>query len=400
VGNDMIRNSDSISCPVCCSGRVSRVIEIPQVPVYCNVLWETREEALQVRKGDILLRFCQDCGHLFNAAFNPGLMDYTRAYENSLHFSPRFQQYAETLAAELVKRHSLQGKKIVEIACGKGDFLRLICSLGSNRGFGFDPSYELGRHESVEDTNVTILQEYFGESPLPWTADLVCCRHALEHIHHPTDFLRGIHQAIGKKAATAVFFEVPNSLYTLRDLGIWDLIYEHCSYFWAGSLKRCFELAEFGVMEVRETFDDQFLCIDTSVFKEVRAQQLALSTDLLGLQDLVARFEEAYLQKIALWKERLNAFQKDGKRVVVWGGGSKGVTFLNVMKEAGEITYVVDLNPNKQGKFIPGTGQIVVSPENLSDYRPDVVILMNGIYRDEVLGELERLHLTSELLFA
>lgn len=387
-------------CPVCTSTHVAKVIEILQVPIYCNVLWSTREEALSAGKGDILLKHCKECGHLYNATFVPELMDYTSHYENSLHFSPRFQQYAKALAADLVLRHSLHDKKIVEIACGKGDFLRMLCGLGNNQGYGFDPSYEFDRNESRDDVKITFIQDYFGRSPLPWSSDLVCCRHALEHIQFPTDFLRGIREAIGKKQSTALFFEVPNSLYTLRDLGIWDLIYEHCSYFWAGSLRRCFELAELGVTQVNDAFDGQFLCIEATPSISSGEALLSLSSNLDELCDWVARFEESYLHKINFWKSRLEEYQSAGKRVVVWGGGSKGVTFLNIMKEVGEIGHVVDLNPNKLGKFIPGTGQTVISPENLLEFRPDVVVLMNSIYKDEVLGELNRLNLNAELLLA
>lgn len=386
------------SCPVCRSRRVFEVIRIARVPVYCNVLWRSREEALRAPKGDIHLHFCRECGHLFNTAFDPGLMEYNSNYENSLHFSPRFQQYAESLAADLVKRHSLKGKNVVEIACGKGDFLRLLCRLGDNRGLGFDPSYEFDRHEPAGD--VTILQDYFGESPLPWTADFVCCRQALEHIQFPTDFLEEIRQSIGEQEATAVFFEVPNSLYTLRDLGIWDLIYEHCSYFWAGSLQQSFELAGFNVLQIAEAFEQQFLCIEAFPSKKEQSMNAVRSPDLDGIKRWVTIFEEAYQKKVNLWTDRLSDMKKDGRRAVVWGGGSKGITFLNILETYGNIEYVVDVNPQKQGKFIPGTGHEIVCPKVLIKDEPEMVILMNTIYREEVAAMLRQLGVNAQILVA
>ena len=96
------------------------------------------------------LGFCRICGHIFNDAFNPDHIEYIQDYENSLHFSPRFHQYAETLAADLVKRYGLYEKTIIEIGCGRGDFLKLLCELGKNRGIGFDPS-----HAPDWDSNAT-----------------------------------------------------------------------------------------------------------------------------------------------------------------------------------------------------------------------------------------------------
>lgn len=85
-------------------------IEIPRVPVYCNVLWPTRDEALHAPRGDIRLAFCKGCTHIFNIAFDPGRMEYTQEYENPLHFSPRFQEYAMSLAERLIKDYDLYDK--------------------------------------------------------------------------------------------------------------------------------------------------------------------------------------------------------------------------------------------------------------------------------------------------
>ena len=77
----------AIGCPVCGSARASVFAEMNQVPVHCNVLWPTREGALAAPRGDVQLAFCKECGHVFNTAFDPSLMEYTQLYENSLHFS-------------------------------------------------------------------------------------------------------------------------------------------------------------------------------------------------------------------------------------------------------------------------------------------------------------------------
>jgi hypothetical protein len=63
-----------------------------------------------------------------------------------------------------------------------------------------------------------------------------------------------------------------------------------------------------------------------------------------------------------------------------------------------EVPYVVDINPHKQGAFMPGTGQQVVGPESLVEFQPDTVILMNPVYRDEVSRQLVSLGLAPELV--
>jgi hypothetical protein len=69
---------------------------------------------------------------------------------------------------------------------------------------------------------------------------------------------------------------------------------------------------------------------------------------------------------------------------VVWGAGSKGVMFLNHVQNRNGVEYVVDINPQKQGMFVAGTGQQIVSPQFLQLYRPDVIVVMNVIYQKEI----------------
>jgi len=84
-----------INCPVCLSDNLNIFLHIQDIPLYCNLLYKSRDEAQSVRRAGIQLGFCHCCGHVYNYAFDPGLMDYTLDYENSLHFSPQFHAYAQ-----------------------------------------------------------------------------------------------------------------------------------------------------------------------------------------------------------------------------------------------------------------------------------------------------------------
>jgi len=182
---------------------VERFLHLPEVPVFCNVLLPTAEEAVAAPRGDLDLGICRSCGHVFNLAFDPELVRYAEGYENSLHHSPRFQSYAEDLADELRDRHRLTDAHVVEIACGQGDFLKLVCSEPGCTGTGFDPSFR----GEVPGEGITIEPEYFGARPLGRAVDLICCRHALEHIDEPVKFMEMVKKAIPAGSSPAVFFE-------------------------------------------------------------------------------------------------------------------------------------------------------------------------------------------------
>lgn len=382
------------ACPVCRSADVTPFVEIWQVPAHCNLLYSDRTEAINAPSGDIHLGHCRNCDHIFNLTFDPSLMEYTQDYENSLHFSPRFQTYAAGLVEKLVERYDLRGKDVIDIGAGKGDFLIMLSQAGGNRGVGFDPSYVPGREAEAE--NVTFVQDFYSERYTGYPADFIACRHVLEHIEKPRDFVASVRTAVNGRMETVVFFEVPNVLYTLRDMGIWDVIYEHCSYFSPFSLAYLFRQVGFEVLDVAAVFGGQFLTIESRL-----ASETAVAPDgRESIAPLVGAFAENYGRKVAAWQQQMDGIVADGRKAVVWGGGSKGVTFLNILKTRDMIRYVVDINPRKEGMYVAGTGQQIVPPDFLKNYRPDVVIIMNANYHDEIRQMLDDLGLESEILLA
>lgn len=392
--NSKVMSSKKSKCPVCRKTAVDIILEISQVPAHCNLLWLRKKDANQAPRGDIKLGFCRNCGHIFNIVFRPELMEYTQAYENSLHFSPCFQKYAESLAVYLVDKYDLHDKDIIEIGCGKGDFLRLLCELGENRGVGFDPTYDPEQNVNKKTkAQTTFIQDFYSEKYSHYKADFICCRQVLEHIQFACEFLWDLRRSIGKRTDILVFFEVPNVLFTLKDLGIWDLIYEHYSYFSPHSLSFLFSSCGFKVNKIRKTYNDQYLNLYALPGKNLNSLNKDLWNNFEELTSSVITFADRYRQKIRAWENKLKKMNQSKKRAVVWGGGSKGVTFLNILKVHHQIEYVVDINPRKQGKYIAGTGQQIVSPEFLRKYKPNVIIVMNPIYRNEIRSIKNRLGL-------
>ena len=325
-------------------------------------------------------------------------MEYAQSYENPLHFSSRFQEYALSLVKDLVDRYGLIDKDIVEIGCGDGYFLKILCEAGNNRGTGFDPSY--GGKESDEGLPdwITIIQEYYSEKHARCKADFICCRHVLEHIHFPCDFLSSIRRTIGDRSDAVAYFEVPNVLFTLRDLGIWDLIYEHCSYFSASSLAHLFHTCGFDVNRLTESFGGQFLCIEAIPRMATETSEPGGGYDLMTMCKDVDAFAEKYHNKIQTHTRNLEKLRSSGESAVIWGAGSKGVTFLNVLGIREEMEYVVDINPSKHGKYIPGTGQKVVPPAMMAEYQPERIFVMNPLYVEEIQKTLKGLHLSARIL--
>lgn len=387
-------------CPVCNGNDIDKLLELSQVPVFCNLLFSNKAEAIDINKGDIHLGFCRTCEHIYNLAFDPHLLEYDQSYENALDFSPTFQSYAESLARALVNKYKLHNKKIVEVGCGQGNFLKLLCDIGGNIGVGFDPSYVRKPVMSTVKNNIDIIPDYYSEKYSDIAADFICSRHVLEHLSAPAELLNTIRQAYEGQGSKPLYFEVPNVRFTVKDLAIWDIIYEHYSFFSPRSLNRLFMDGKFDILEVKETFGRQFLSIESCTGK--RSDNLIVNQKhtLGSITPDVLDFPEGFRNKVEYWNNSFREMKAAGRRVVVWGAGSKGVTFLNLIETQDLIEYVVDINPRKQGMYISGSGQKIVHPKILDEIRPQVVIIMNNIYRNEIEALNQELGLYPEYLDA
>jgi SAM-dependent methyltransferase len=373
-------------CPVCGSSSVREILSMPQMPVFCNVLWDSREAAIGCARGDIRLAYCSGCSFMFNEAFDPELVRYTQRYDNCLHYSKRFREYAESLAAQLVDRHQLHNKLVVDVGCGKGDFLKLLCELGPNRGVGYDPSFEVRDDIEALGDDIEIVRDYYSDEFADHGGDFLCCRHVLEHIQRPGELLAQIRGGLGQRAGVPIFLEVPNGAYTIRNVFVWDVIFEHPCYFTGNSLGYLFELSGYEVSEASEEFEGQYLGIHATTKAPGAEAEIVPPVEDPSVREAVASFSSEFDNLVATWKKELDEIGRDNRRAVIWGAGSKGVTFLNLLDPDGRIGYAVDVSPNKKGKFVAGTGQSIVSVDFLLEYRPNDILVMNPVYQAEIAG--------------
>jgi hypothetical protein len=386
------------TCPACKKNTMSVFYEAKHAPVHSVMLFPTRDEAVNFPQGEIALSFCEACGFISNRAFDATLQHYSTRCEETQGFSETFNKFHRKLAERMVERYDLHDKSIIEIGCGKGEFLSLLCEIGNNHGIGFDPAYVPDRMVSPAKDRMTFIQDLYGEKYGSHQADFVCCKMTLEHIPDVADFMITVRRSIGERNDTVIFFQIPEVRRVLKEQGFWDVYYEHCSYFSKGSLGRLFRATGFDVVDLATEYDDQYLMIEARPGGSVLTRPLPQEDDLAALKMEVAAFKAEVPKTLERWKQRLRDLRAEGKKAVLWGGGSKGVAFLTTLDIHDEVQYAVDINPFKKGTYMAGTGQEVVMPEFLASYRPDLVIVMNPIYMDEIRGELAKFGVHAELL--
>jgi hypothetical protein len=383
-----------VNCTLC-GGALELVATMAGVPIFCNVLLDTAEGARQAPRGDIELGVCTSCAAGTNLAFDPRAVPYQDGYENSLHCSPTFQAYAEGLARELVVEHALAGAVVLEIGAGRGEFLSLLCRAGGpgTSGIGVDPSLPAAEEHLGP---VHLRRGLFPATGGDVEVDAVVCRHVLEHVDDPAALAAAMARTRRARPTLPVYVEVPDGAYMLRTGAVWDLLYEHAWYFSAPALRRLFASRGLDVRRVGTSFGDQYLWIEaTAPTTPIAAPVSVGDRDAEVGEILVAArsFGGVVDRCRQSWADALTQHRRAGERVAVWGIGTKGTTFLNWVPGADDVAAVVDVNPRKHGRFVPGTGHRVVGPEDLVAAPPDVVLVMNPMYEREIRGTLDRLGL-------
>lgn len=383
-------------CPTC-DTLMQPFYSISDVPTNSCILMQDQEEARNYPRGDIVLGLCDQCGFMCNMAFVQELTEYSGRYEETQGFSSTFNRYHNELAEDLIERHQLHNKSVLEIGCGKGEFLELLCRLGGNKGLGFDPGYDHDRGVIDSVTDAEVIKDFYSEKYRDHQADFVACKMTLEHIPDTSSFVGLARHSMRADGSSTFYLQVPESLRILEHCAFEDIYYEHCNYFTPGSLARLFRSLGLDIKRLYTSYEGQYLAVEATLAGDATHSPLKLEQDLDTTRRLVATFAGRNDEKIAYWQNQLQQLSQLGP-VVLWGSGSKAVSFLSMVDQDRLVERVVDINPYRQGHFMVGTAQPIVSADELSKNPPSAVIIMNSVYTTEITRQLNQLGLHPKVM--
>ncbi|MGQ0828886.1 MAG: class I SAM-dependent methyltransferase [Bacteroidota bacterium] len=324
------------------------------VPVFQNKVFVTENEAMKAVVGEVELARSNQTGFIFNKRFDNNLMNYDANYHNEQSNSLIFKEHLQNVF-ELIKKRDLKNKKVIEIGCGKAHFFNILEENKINC-VGFDPAYE--------GNNPSIVKDYFSNK-YEINGDLILLRHTLEHIENPHTFIGEIAKANNYKGH--IFIEVPTFDWIYKKQAFWDIFYEHCNYFTEKTLSSMFNKAETGSL-----FGEQYIYCYAAL-KDLKPT--------IEKQHFKAVENISFESSILKWTEFLNK----KRNIAIWGAGAKGSTFLNLLDSKKEkVKFVIDINPEKQNKFVAYTGHPIYSPKVLENNNIENIVVMNENYIFEI----------------
>ena len=374
-------------CPACHDPGIVEVISWPSVPSNSALFFPTREEALSHPNGSIRLTRCERCGFLFNADLDPQLTDYSTYVETQSH-SEHHSVFARSLAADWIGRYGLAGKSVLEIGPENGAaFLGMFCELSGGRGIAMGPSVGT----EPPSPRVSLVSDLFDDRSVDVPADAVICRHTLEHISDVRSFLASLRRWADRHPTAVHLFELPDAQRILDEVAFWDVYYEHCSYFTTETLATTFEEAGFLVERCGLVYDDQYIVLEARPAAHPGlVDERALASHAAHIAQASDRFVADLTTATQRLSSNLTRLAADGP-VLLWQAGSKATSIFRVPGADELVEAIVDINPDKRGLYLVGSGHRIIGVDDVADYKPRHVVMMNPVYEAEIAALL-RMH--------
>ncbi|SMD13474.1 class I SAM-dependent methyltransferase [Sporomusa malonica] len=375
----------NLNCPVCDSKHSYLFLERKNTPIFQNIIIPDQSVATQLKDGKISLLACQECGFVFNGDFNENKIIYNQAYENCQFHSNYFNNYVSGLIEYLLEEYKIRNSRIIEIGCGQGEFLKKLVENPKygNYGFGFDPSYR--GEDILFDGRLSFQKDYYSEKYIDIDADIIVCRHVIEHISDPLMLLGNIRKALRNPKETILFFETPCINWILENHVFWDFFYEHCSYFNMNSILTAFSSSGLTIRQINHIFEGQYLwaeaAFDSGTGNRITQEPFCWRE----FKQVIDNFVKVENLMVNNWRNKISALHQRNYKVAIWGAGAKGVTFANLIDpNCNLINCAIDINPNKQGNYIPGTGHLITNVESAVRKGGTHAIIMNPNYMSEI----------------
>jgi 2-polyprenyl-3-methyl-5-hydroxy-6-metoxy-1,4-benzoquinol methylase len=310
---------------------------------------------------DLKVCQCSGCG-LVQLSNDP--VPYYKEVIRAAAFSEEMKDFRRKQFAGFVQKFSIERKKIIEIGCGRGEYLSLMQQFGVE-AYGLEYSAESVMQCVKNGLNVSkgfIQKSTDRLDDAPFDAFFIL--NFLEHLPDPNSTLRGIYNNLTDAAMGLV--EVPNFDMILQNKLFSEFIGDHLFYFTKETLSETLRINGFEIVDCKEVWHDYI--ISTVVRKR---EKLDIS-QFHNFQAQIKKEIEEYIRRF-----------KDNK-VAIWGAGHQALALISLINLAGKIKYVVDSAVFKQGKFTPATHIPIVSPDALDSDPVDAVIIMAASYSDEV----------------
>ena len=348
-------------CRVCGGGFFDEpLLRYQNMPSVAQLLPD-RDSLADDRGIDLEICQCSGCG-LVQLSNDP--VPYFRETIRAAAFSKEMRDFRIDQFSRFIDRYFLLGKKVLEVGCGRGEYLSLLRHCGADP-YGLEQSR--GSVEACLAEGLKVSRGFLEQSDTrldnaPFDAFIIL--NFLEHLPDINTVLRGICTNLADGAVGLI--EVPNFDMMVKKNLFSEFTRDHLFYFTRDTISETVKRCGFEILECTEVWHEYI--ISAVVRKRARLDLGQFHHHQTKLKRAIDEFTNQFGQS----------------KVAIWGAGHQAFALLSLLDMADKIRYVVDSAVFKQGRFTPATHIPIVPPETLETDPVDAVIVMAASYSDEV----------------
>lgn len=382
-------------CPICGSKNVSNFIDLGEQPL-ANELTPDMSSSLSAEKYELALNICFDCLYVWlRKQVPPEKLFRHNTYLTGI--SKETQLDMNNFADSCIKTCYIEKPgKVIDIGSNDGTLL----SFFNNAGFevlGIEPSRPA--YERAKSRSIPTINDFFGDKAADEAltslgkVDIITGTNVITHVNDPISFLRNCKKLLKPRGSIVLEFYYFEHL--LSNVAFDQIYHEHVSYFnftTFQNLVRHVGLFTYKVEEVKSQGGSLrvFLSADDSAgndgsvdnFLEKEGGFEKIKSRFLSFQGKVSERRREILDLIKMELSK-------GTKIAGYGASAKATVLLNYLGISyNDITAIADKSPIKQGKYLPGVGIPVVTPEELVSLNPDLIIIFPWNIRNEIKNTL------------
>lgn len=318
---------------------------------------------------DLVIKQCSSCALI---QLNNKPVQYYRDVIRATFASVPMKNFRKKQFKDFVKKSGLNNKKIIEIGCGRGDYLSIMAKAGV-KAYGLENNAESVSYCRKNELNA---QKGFVTGPSykikgsPFDGFYIMS--FLEHLPDPRGVMAGISNNLKNEAYGIV--EVPNFDMMLKKKLFTEFIIDHLFYFTADTLRTFLSNNGFEVIKCIPVWHDYIL---SAVVKK-RA--------FFSLKDTNVHLAKLKREVLGFIRKQ----EEHGGTTAIWGAGHQALTIMSICELTDKVKYVVDSAKFKQGRYTPATHIPIVAPDMLIKKPVSAVVVMAGSYSDEIVDVIRK----------
>ena len=386
------------ACRFCKTPLIHTFLDLGRQPLANSYLTAEQLAAGSEPSYPLHVRVCHACFlvQADDAVPADAIFDDTYAYFSS--YSTSWVEHARRYAVAMTERFGLGPQSmVVEVASNDGYLLKHFVDLGISV-LGIEPTANTA--EAARAAGVPTQVTFFGEATARdlatrgVRADLMAANNVLAHVPDIADFVAGFREVL--KAEGVLTFEFPHLLNLIGKVQFDTIYHEHFSYLSLLAVEQVLRARDLRPFDVERLSTHGgslrlFCCHATSAHAETEALRALRAEEAaagLGRIESYAGFAPRVAAVRASFRAFLAAEKAAGRRVCAYGAAAKGNTFLNFCDvTTDDIAVVFDASAAKQGRFLPGSHLPVLSPEAISEVRPDDLVILPWNLKDEIIAQ-------------